>query len=226
MTLFVAFLLISILFPFFFIVALFLTKKKEFSFRSYFLYEFFAGREKDASYYLIRIMSALAFLAPSLSGVYGLTLVMNGRDANSIVFFCAVLLAALAFALSSFRLEYVDMSNEKEHLSLFFASIIGVLIFSGMCGFYFVAVYRNLYISSLLALAPLLFLISLSSVILILNPKIRDWSKLEKKKNDDGSVSYARPKRFVLPYSEWLLFFLIMLSNVISLIGLYIISIN
>lgn len=55
-------------------------------------------------------------------------------------------------------------------------------------------------------------MIALFILILAVNPKLKDWTKLEKVKLPDGTIGYDRPKVFILALSEWL----IILSTIVS----------
>ena len=46
--------------------------------------------------------------------------------------------------------------------------------------------------------------LSLTELVLAFNPRLKRWETLEAVTQKDGSVTYERPKRFVLPFSEWL----------------------
>lgn len=66
-----------------------------------------------------------------------------------------------------------------------------------------------------------LFIVAaLFDILIAFNPKLKDWTKLEKYINDDGSVSYDRPKIFPLAISEWLVILSLFISEVIFFISL------
>ena len=229
MTIFLLFLLLSILLPLaFFAFSLFSKKKNDepFSFRSYFSYELFSSKKKGFAYYALRIIGGLAYLCPALSGVYGLLLVSSRGDSTSSFFIASFTFFAFFFALFEYLLTYFDLSYEKRHLSFFFLSGSSLIVFSGMSGFYFLAIYRNIYLPSSLFIAVVLFLIVLLSVAMLINPRLKDWSKMEKTIKGGGSIEYIRPKRFLLPYSEWSFLLLALIGNIIIIIGLYLVSIN
>ena len=46
-------------------------------------------------------------------------------------------------------------------------------------------------------------ILAISSIILIFNPKLREWYKLQINNEDDGSQSIYRPRLFILAFSEW-----------------------
>lgn len=65
-------------------------------------------------------------------------------------------------------------------------------------------------------------IIGLFIFVLILNPKLSSWGKMDQVTNDDGTISYARPKFFVLAFSEWM----IIIANLLTLIPLFILIIS
>lgn len=225
MTFFIIFLLLTILLPTCFLfLALAQKRKEDFSFRSYFSYELFPSKESKW-YYPLRILEALALLTGILPGLFGLFFIQQ-FNINYTLFFVGLSLAGIVAPLGQYFLSYIDLSFSKQHLSLFCVTGIGEILFCGMSGFYFAAVYRNLGDILSLIIAIFLFLGALISALLLINPKLKDWAKLEKNVGEDGLLSYHRPKRFVLPYSEWTLFFLGIFNDAIALIGFYFLTIN
>lgn len=66
-----------------------------------------------------------------------------------------------------------------------------------------------------------LFIVAvLFDLFIAFNPKLKDWAKLEQYANDDGSVSYDRPKIFPLALSEWLIIFSLFISEAVFFISL------
>lgn len=46
--------------------------------------------------------------------------------------------------------------------------------------------------------------LALIEIVLAFNPRLKRWETLDSVTQKDGTVTYERPKRFVLPLSEWL----------------------
>lgn len=228
MTYFIIFLLLVILLPAFCLsLALYQKKihKNSYSFRSYFSYELFPARG-EKFFLSLRIVEGLAFSVGFLPGLYGMLSLLQ-IDENSLFFLIAIMLVGFLPGLGQYFLSFIDLSFAKRHLILFFLIAASMILYTGMTGFYFVAVYRNnLEMVINLLFAIFLFAISLFVALLVINPKITNWDKLEKTIDEKGEISYRRPKRFVLPYSEWMMYFASVLANVIILIGLFMISIK
>jgi len=47
-------------------------------------------------------------------------------------------------------------------------------------------------------------ILSIFLIILVMNSKMKDWTKLEEHASEDGTVTYDRPRWFVLAYTEWI----------------------
>ena len=68
----------------------------------------------------------------------------------------------------------------------------------------------------------LLVLMGLAKLVILLNPKLAHWPKMESSMDESGAMSTSRPKIFVLAFSEWLLVGLHLLSAILSLTFFYI----
>ena len=61
-----------------------------------------------------------------------------------------------------------------------------------------------------------LLMLALLSALLLMNPKMADWARLNSTMNEDGSTYTSRPKEFVLAATEWGLFLLNLLSALLT----------
>lgn len=57
--------------------------------------------------------------------------------------------------------------------------------------------------------------LALFVLIIAVNPKLKEWTKLEKVKLPDGTVGYDRPQVFVLALSEWVLILTTVVSEIL-----------
>lgn len=112
-----------------------------------------------------------------------------------------------ASIISFFGIFLFDMKNVKLHLimDVFLFSFSFILTASiAVMGFW---TLNDQSASSIdlkkIICASVACLMAILQLILIFNPKLKDWSKLEQKSNDDGTIVYVRPKWFALAYSEW-----------------------
>ena len=113
----------------------------------------------------------------------------------------------------------------KTHALL--ASILVALVFlstslSALFSILTFNVYNRFGEGSPLAIGcfALLIVAALFDLFIAFNPKLKDWTKLEKLINSDGSISYDRPKIFPLALSEWLIIFSLFISEVVFYIAL------
>jgi len=71
----------------------------------------------------------------------------------------------------------------------------------------------NLYLGNnqndwnLLVFGILEAMLGFAILIIMLNPKLRNWAELNTKTNEDGTTIITRPKLFILAFSEWLVIF-------------------
>ena len=70
----------------------------------------------------------------------------------------------------------------------------------------------------------LLILLALMKLVILMNPKLAHWPKLESTMDESGAMSTERPKIFVLAFSEWLLIGLHFISAILGL-AFYFISV-
>ena len=69
------------------------------------------------------------------------------------------------------------------------------------------------------ALGILSGLVTLSMLLVVFNPRLKDWAILEKVTSKD-EVFYERPRMFPLAYTEWISLFLLFLASVIYIVSL------
>lgn len=70
-----------------------------------------------------------------------------------------------------------------------------------------------------LVMAILAGLLTIATLVITLNPKLKNWAQLVKSGSGE-EVTYSRPKIFPLAFSEWLLILINFLSEIIFLISL------
>lgn len=129
-------------------------------------------------------------------------------------FYIATLITGVFTAVSSLLLVFIPFELLKFHMLLdvvifvFTLSCNGAVASGGYINYYFDP--NILYLIS----AIIASVFTLIVFLLIMNPRLSHWADLSPEKNTDGTVSYKRPKYFVLAYSEWILIFLTYLTMV------------
>lgn len=83
----------------------------------------------------------------------------------------------------------------------------------------------NLYLSNngtqpvFLFLGIVVAILGLFILAIMVNPRLRDWAKMNSQQNEDGTVVIVRPRIFVLALSEWLVIGLNLLVQIIILVA-------
>jgi len=74
--------------------------------------------------------------------------------------------------------------------------------------------------ASSLVFMGLFIAIALFIVFIAVNPKLKEWTKLEKVKLPDGTIGYDRPKVFILALSEWVVILCSFVSELLFFLSL------
>ena len=171
----------------------------KFSFMRMFPFEVVRTSEKNSRYYLLStyLFSGMCF-SPLILISEGTGKLAN-LDMLSILITCLFGLAALCFLF----LNIFDATHVKAHLSLFtiFACLTllaGVLV--TVRGFVAFDLFKKHGTTNyfLIVLAAIEELVIPFILIIIFNPNLRFWARLDKVED-----KYVRPKKFPLAYSEW-----------------------
>ena len=129
---------------------------------------------------------------------------------------CA-LLSAATLALFCF-LCLAPVIENRHHLALvpFYgaATLIGMVI-DALMGLNLAKAFPEWKMPGFVFMLVLLVL-ALLSALLLMNPKMADWARLNSTMNEDGSTYTSRPKVFVLAATEWGLFLLNLLSALLT----------
>lgn len=187
------------------------------SFLRMFPFEIVKTSENNSKFYSFStyLFSGMCF-SPIIVIVESTTKLVN-LNPLSILIACIFGLAGLCFVF----LNIFDVTHVKPHLSIFglFSSLTllgGILVtVRGFIGYDIFLKHGTkeflFLVSSILSELVVVFVL-----ILILNPKLRNWAKLDQ---IDGK--YVRPKRFPLAYSEWgmlIALFLIVIAYFLQLL--------
>lgn len=180
------------------------SNKTKFSFTKNFPYEFFENNlsKKNVITKTSLICFACASFAPFLSilpkcsmfgDLCGLVIIVSIISIITGIFFVIISLVPVRFAS-----QHILFSTIYLTLMIIFSGCISIISFIiGVNMEATIKIPQIIYgsISALLAICMLLT---------ILNPKLKKWEKLDCIKQDDGTITYQRPKWFPLAYSEWI----------------------
>ena len=193
-----------------------LIKKSDLSIFRNFPYEFANKGNQELAIYrpflyvlCIAAFTPLFFITP-LSAEFG--------DFAFLTIFvtCVFGLATIANML----LFFFDARYTKTHMVLVTVSMCLSLLSNGLTTLLGVLLFKNYhdrgvtYLPSLI-IAILAFVFVLAVLVLIFNPKLTKWAKLETNKDSNGEVTVSRGKIFILAFSEWLTIFLTTLGELL-----------
>ena len=117
-----------------------------------------------------------------------------------------------------------DFRFYKYHFVFFGLSAVFPIIFSVTLGAMYLQ-YRKVNAELGLLFAIVSFVFAIPYILIVMNPKFATWSKLDKVEND-GAITYVRPKRYVVAYSEWAIMIIDIVLIIFGIISYYFIGIK
>jgi hypothetical protein len=176
-----------------------------FNLKNMFPYELNNYNSRRNPYFLPLLIICLALTVASFSPlIYHLT---YSEIDTAFTWFVFVIALAFTLAQTSFVLLcLIPAVHIKPHaiistiffsLSLLSSAVLAVAFYN-----LYVINQENYYIVFMV----LAICIAVFDAILIVNPKLKYWANLERNVDKDGTITYVRPKIFVLALSEWLIF--------------------
>lgn len=180
-----------------------------FSFKRVFPFEVIKDNEKIVTIYRVLLC---VFVAASFAPLFNL-LTNYGQIANvqglSIAICCIYGFAAICFAF----LHYFDATHTLAHIVLFVIflclTLLGNLL-AATKGFSVYQIYLKHNQNYVVALVGAIIsgLCGLVCVIASLNPRLKNWAALQRVDNQ-----VVRPKVFILAFSEWITFFMLVIGE-------------
>ena len=219
----IAIVLPVIIFLFYFILAssnFVVTHKKKFSFLTDFPYETFEKKRN----HLGGLRVFIAFLVSEV--LVSASMFVNFYDASpdliGLLILSALLTVVMIFLV--IRIHTLSAGREKIHLTRFYLMGLGLVLLSSVNGILFLNLSKGRESeTAVLVLSIIQFVLALSVVFILINPRLKDWARLEKVVDEDGGTSLKRPKPFVLAFSEWIIIFRLVSSRLLSAISNYLI---
>lgn len=196
------------------------THKKKFSFLTDFPYETFEIKRNHLGDFSVLI----AFLVSEV--LVSASMFLNFYDASpdliGLLILSALLTVVMIFLV--IRIHTLSAGREKIHLTRFYLMGLGLVLLSSVNGIIFLNLSKGRESeTAVLVLSIIQFVLALSVVFILINPRLKDWARLEKVVDEDGGTSLKRPKPFVLAFSEWIIIFLLVISWLLSAISNYLI---
>ena len=166
-----------------------------------------------------------AFVVPSLL-IIVFIFIYRQYFSNDLLVLEAIM-GALIFLMSLLHivLSYIPSRNTKPHFVISTIHFSGTFLTSAMVafnGYYFANLYNSQSTGSVyhLALGIIATILVIGTLVMMFNPKITTWYKMDTTQNEDGSVSVSRPKIFILAFSEWLSMLLSFLTGIVFILEL------
>lgn len=177
----------------------------KFSFLRHFPFELDQDKKGDHKF----VYRAMLILIFALMGVSYILALKDYFKYTTLTYVISVF--GILSYLSLFFLAIIDTRFVKIHLIVFglnflstLVNILSIIFFA----FYFIdwkiptAFDYPSWLGYIVVAFSIIFVIAL--LIIMFNPKLKYWAKLEKQVNSDGTISYRRGKVFILALSEWL----------------------
>jgi hypothetical protein len=190
-----------------------------YSFLSGFPYELY-GDSREVYPLFARIGEGIALLSDVGLPLALLVSYRSSLQGTTPSYLAGLLIFAFLFALSYLFMTIIPASNEKAHLSLFFSSAALSTLSLSMDGLFLIVLIRSLSGKEMLyILVGFLFALALATILLPFHPKMKRWAELERVSEKDGTVSFRRPRVFILALQEWLLSLFRALGYILALVG-------
>jgi hypothetical protein len=128
------------------------------------------------------------------------------------------LVTSILYSIAILLVVFVPLKLLRTHLICSTFLIGASFLNFAALGFTFLDFY-NLFKNNVIfvVFSIFSFVIALFYFLLVMNPKLTSWAKVEKAEQN-GKTIYKRPKYFVLAFTEWLCIFGLPLSSLLGLI--------
>ncbi len=148
------------------------------------------------------------------------TYLLASIQSHSFLLWMAVIytISVLLRDISLIFLFFIPAFNFKPHF-LAFVSSCGLTAFSGASAVIACVQVREFVGNAALWFAIGIGVVSMFAMLIMVNPKLSNWAKLESTVDESGAVVERRPKYFILAFSEWLVLFSAILLSVLNLVA-------
>ena len=134
-------------------------------------------------------------------------------------YFLFVMVGGIIHLLSIFFLAFVPLKLTKSHLALVTLEIVLSFLIPFAIAINASLTYNTSKDNSYLTFIILPTILCIAIFILIMNPKLTKWSKMDEKKNEDGTTTYLRPRYFILAFYEWILLFFSLIIQLVVILS-------
>lgn len=149
--------------------------------------------------------------------------ILSQAHVNLVSFYVATILLGLGSICFVF-LHFFNPSHVKAHLFLF--SFFAGFVFAGsvVSGLALLTLLNanksvvETFRVGVIVKSSVTFLIAILELVLLLNPKLKTWAKLDKIEGSENQ--FSRPKKFPLAYTEWAIYLTLVLSELMLFINI------
>lgn len=200
-----------------------LINKEKFDYRNMFLYE----QIENATSTKLRLpyqISLWIYLA-SCAGPFSLILTFVYSLGNLTAVMLIASIVEIIGALALLTITMLPAKFIRQHTlidTIFFIATFLVAALAAVISFTTMISATNKVYYGICGGFAVIF--ALTSAILIINPRLRNWAKLETKTNEDGTKELVRPKYFALAYTEWLFVLLFELSTIALFLSILLVA--
>lgn len=151
----------------------------------------------------------LIYLFPSFDYMIGIVIIYGA--------------ACLLKAAASLSMSFIPAYYFKQHLLSFMLFLVFFVLSEAIAAVCFLNL-RGFSAELSLLFMILSFALALAAVILAVNPRLANWTKLKSTMERDGSIVTERPRPFVLALTQWVLFGLDLIGCVVTIFGFFLIA--
>ena len=153
----------------------------------------------------------------SILGIVFYSFTIKGSTSG---FTIILVIGGIISSLATSFIALTPLKLLKTHLLvtvIYFVSVFVSIVGNALIAFD----YHSTFYTDTTSLIMMITCIVFASIYLIIvfNPKMTLFAKLEKVENSDGTFYYQRPKFFVLAYTEWLTIIFYLINIVLTLIN-------
>lgn len=177
--------------------------KEEFSFVSFFPYELFEVSGKQNI--ILRAIHIVSLLSPLAMASYLIAYLSMG----SITYNTFSILLAFALTFSSISYLLITIIKPKYYKTFIFLFLLLAGSISIECVVFALLISKHGAMVAnpdmAFAFSMILYVLSVLNLVFLFNPKLKNWDKLEKEEDEQGTIHYLRPKVLFLALHEWIL---------------------
>ena len=212
-----------IVFPIIMTIYIYFAKRQDhvpFHLRNCFPYEAFIDKERKQDI-LGRILEVLVLLSGLIPSIFSLSAFLKTRlDSNFTIYNVFFLILSLISAIAFFLVSILPLTHPRSHLIVYFGYMASLILKKTVGGVTLLQLGARY--SEAAKILGIIVLVSLvGEIFFLVNPKLKTWDKMERITNKKGEEVLARPKWFVLAYSEWGAFYLSAVIDIILTVGVF-----